>query len=135
MFLFFLSYYFVHPFSVLDSRPDAFASSDCWKIRKSLILLQRSAVGRRKRKIRTETGEKKNVCADALVTKTNLTHLNLLTAQKAPPLLLGERKRSQKRRKRNGILECTCKCLDAYFAVTHNSFYFSDASVDEQDNR
>lgn len=70
---FFLSHYFFHPFSVLDSRSDTFASSDCWKIQKSLILLQRSAVGRRKREIRTETGEKIHVYADVLVTQKNLT--------------------------------------------------------------
>lgn len=108
MFVFFLSYYFVHLISALDSRSDAFSPSDCWKIPRILIHLQRSVVGRRKREIRTETGEKINLYADVLVTKEKKSdsYFNLLIAQKVPPHLLDEKRRNQKRRKRNGILEC-----------------------------
>lgn len=75
---------------------------------------------------------------DVLVTikeKNLILIFNLLIAQKVPPHLLDAKRRNQKRRKRNGILECNSSCLDAKFTVTRNYFYFSDASVDAQDNR
>lgn len=101
VFLFFLSYYFVHLFSILDSRSDAFASSDCWKIQKSLILLQRSAVGRRKREIRTETGEKINVYADVLVTKKIWLLFKSVNSSESPsPSPRREKKKSKKKKKK-----------------------------------
>lgn len=68
---YFVQYYFVLSLISLslDLSSDTFAPSDCWKIQRILILPQRSAAGKRKRKIRTETGEKINVFGGVFVTR------------------------------------------------------------------
>lgn len=59
---------------------------------------------KKKRNKNRDRWENKCVCWCARDKNKSDSYLNLLTAQKVPPLLLDERKRSQKRRKRNGIL-------------------------------
>ncbi len=93
--------------SVPDSSSVAFAFSGWWKIQTIQILLPRSAVGRRKRKTRTETGEKINLMrAETVLTtkeRSNRFLFLLSAAQRVPPHLLNKRRRNPKRRKRNGI--------------------------------
>lgn len=98
-----MSYYFVNLISALDSSSDAFAPSDCWKIQRILILLQRSAVGRRKREIRTETGEKINVYADVLVTikKKSDPYFQSVNSSESPsPSPRREKKKSKKKKRK-----------------------------------
>lgn len=104
MFLsFFLSYYFVYLISALDSSSDAYAPSDCWKIQRILILLRRSAVERRKREIRIETGEKMNVYVDVLVTnrtKSNPYFESVNSSESPSPSPRREKKKSKKKKKK-----------------------------------
>lgn len=103
---------------VPDTRFVAFAFSGWWKIQTIQILLPRSAVGRRKRKTRTETGEKINIRAGKVLTTNRRPDsflFPLSAARRVPPRLPDERRRNQKRRKRSGM-----PALDSY--VSWNCF-------------
>lgn len=100
--------------SLTGSRCVAFALSGWWKTQTIPIVLPRSAVGRRKRKTRTETGENmKFIRASSVLTvseRSDSLLFLLSAARRVPPHLLDGRRRNPKRRKRNGIPP-----LDSYF--------------------
>lgn len=89
--------------SVPDSRSAAFFLSGWWKIQMIQVLLRRSAVGRRKRKTRTETGEKMNMRAEMVLTmkKRSDAFIPSFSSSESPsPSPQQEKKKSKKKKKK-----------------------------------